>query len=74
MNKNFLVKISVSIILGYTSAFFWSIGEQDIAVFMVATIIFNIFFIVGENKENEKQYISFSQDMKKYRNSDLFKK
>lgn len=76
MLKEIIAKFIVAMILGIVSAHFWSIGEQRLAIFMMATMVFNIFLIVGEKKitisQNEFSSL-FAKEMEKYKNSNLFK-
>lgn len=76
MTKRGMGELIIAVILGITASIFWSMGEQRLAVFMVATIIFQIFFIVGEEKPEitESKFSQmFQEEMKKFKNSKIFK-
>ena len=79
MTKGIIAKFTIAVILGIVSAHFWSIGEQRLAIFMIATTVFHIFFILGETKENPmyrfdiKSETPFAAEMKKYKKTKIFK-
>lgn len=72
-----VAKFTVAVILGIVSAHFWSIGEQRLAIFMIATTIFHLFFIVGEEKKAtispEDFSAQFKKEMAKWKKTNLFK-
>lgn len=76
MTTGQIAKMTIAVILGLVSAIFWSIGLQTLSVFMVATTIFHIFFVVGEEKKiviSQTEFESmFAKEMKKWKDSNLF--
>lgn len=77
MTKSEIAKFAVATILGIVSAHLWSIGEQRLSIFLIATTVYQIFFVVEDrNKINiSKSEFStlFAEEMKKWKNNNLFK-
>jgi len=81
MTKGVIAKFSIAIIIGFLTAHFWSIGEQRLAMFLIATTLFHIFFIIGEEKKivisnamTKKDFSNlFAEEMEKWKKNNLFK-
>lgn len=80
MSYQTIGKFIAALVLGIATARFWSLGEQKIAIFMLATIIFYIFFLIGEKRAEKPLYrfdikseSPFAAEMKKFKKKTLFK-
>ena len=48
-------KAAIATILGILVVHIWSIGEHELAIMILASMIFHIFFVVGEKKEEKME-------------------
>ena len=75
MTPSEIAKFAVAIVLGIVTEMFWSMGLEKIAVFILATMVFQIFFVTAERKKRKiKRKSKFQDDMQFWHKSKLLNK
>jgi hypothetical protein len=50
MSKSEIAKMTVAVVLGLLTSYFWTAGLEKMAIFILATMLFQIFFVTAEKK------------------------